>query len=119
LLLESAKRGEFQGLVLYKGDRLGRTTLINERIAHDLYYDLGIQLIGVAETIDLSTETGRLLFTLNSALARMERANTLRRSRDATIRLAKEGVWLGIVPYGYRVAGKDKDARLRVSDEAF
>jgi len=38
--------------------------------------------------------------------------------KDATNRLAREGVWLGgIVPYGYHVEGEDKNARLVVSDE--
>jgi site-specific DNA recombinase len=32
--------------------------------------------------------------------------------------LARDGVWLGgIVPYGYRVVGKDKEARLHIADE--
>jgi site-specific DNA recombinase len=36
---------------------------------------------------------------------------------DATARPAADGVWLGgIVPYGYRVEGVDKAARLVPSD---
>ena len=58
------------------------------------------------------------MFTFQSAIGRLERENTLQRSRDATIRLAREGTWLGgIVPYGYRIEGKDRDARLRIAHE--
>jgi len=117
-LLEAAKQQEFEAVVVYKSDRLGRSPLVNETVAKNLHDDLGIQLIGIAENIDLTTNIGRMMFTLNSALARMERENTLQRSRDATIQLAKDGIWLGgIVPFGYRIDGRDREARLRVSDE--
>jgi DNA invertase Pin-like site-specific DNA recombinase len=117
-LLTDAKKGRFDGLVVYKADRIGRDVLVNETVARELYDGLGIEFYGVAEQIDLATPVGRAMFTFQSALGRLERENTLRRSWDATVRLAKEGVWLGgIVPFGYRVEGKNKDARIRISDE--
>jgi len=43
---------------------------------------------------------------------------TVEHSAEATNRLARDGVWLGgIVPYGYHVEGKDKDARLVISEQ--
>lgn len=85
------------------------------RLLHD---ELGLDFQGVAEKIDLASPIGRAMFTFQSAIGRLERENTLQRSRDATIRLAKSGTWLGgIVPYGFRSEGKDRDARLRVAHE--
>jgi len=79
---------------------------------------LDIEFLGVTEKIDLSSPIGRAMLTFQSAIGRLERENTLQRSRDATIRFAREGTWLGgIVPFGYRVDGKDREARLRVAHE--
>ncbi len=117
-LLELARSGKVAGLVVYKSDRLGRDVFVNEMAVRFLHDELGLDFQGVAEKIDLSSPIGRAMFTFQSAIGRLERENTLQRSRDATIRLAREGTWLGgIVPYGYRVDGKDRDARLRVAYE--
>jgi site-specific DNA recombinase len=117
-LLADARSGKFQALVVYKSDRIGRDVLVNETAARELYDRLGIDFIGVAESIDLATPIGRAMFTFQSAIGRLERENTLRRSQDATLRLAREGTWLGgIVPFGYRVDGKGRDARLHIADE--
>ena len=117
-LLELCRSGKVAGLVVYKSDRLGRDVFVNEMAVRTLHDEFGIDFQGVAEKIDLSSPIGRAMFTFQSAIGRLERENTLQRSRDATIRLAREGTWLGgIVPYGYRVDGKDRDARLRVASE--
>lgn len=117
-LLELARSGKIAGLVVYKADRIGRDVFVNEMAVRELHDELGLDFQGVAEKIDLSTPIGRAMFTFQSAIGRLERENTLQRSRDATIRLAREGTWLGgIVPFGYRVDGKDRDARLRIAGE--
>lgn len=91
---------------------------MNEIAIRSLYEELGIDFIGIGEQIDLATPTGRALFTFSAAIGRLERENTLQRSRDATLRLAREGAWLGgIVPYGYRILGKERSAKHVVSDE--
>jgi site-specific DNA recombinase len=52
-------------------------------------------------------------------IAGYERDSIVARSIAGTERLAREGAWLGgIVPYGYQVVGKDRDARLVVADNA-
>lgn len=117
-LLADARAGKFGALVVYKADRIGRDTLVNETAVRALYDEGGIPFLGVAELIDLATPIGRAMFTFQSAIGRLERENTLQRSRDATLRLAREGAWLGgIVPFGYRVEGKERAARLVVADD--
>ena len=117
-LVNAAQRREFQAVVIYKTDRLGRTTRVTENAAHLLRKQHGIEIIGIAETIDLDSSMGRTMFSFSAAIAAAERDNTLQRSRDATLRYAQQGVWLGgIVPYGYRVQGKKKEARLVLSTE--
>ncbi len=117
-LLQDARAGKFAAIIVYKADRLGRSALVNETIVDEMHGKLGIDFIGIAEQIDLSTPIGSAMFTFQSAIGKLERENTLQRSRDATLRLAREGAWLGgIVPYGYRISGKERSARLVVSDE--
>ncbi len=117
-LIEDARAGKFGVIIVYKSDRVGRDVLGNEVAIRTLYDELGIDFIGIAEQIDLTTPIGRAMFTFQSAIGRLKRENTLQRSRDATLRLAREGAWLGgIVPYGYRISGKERSARLVVSDE--
>ena len=117
-LLADARAGKVLALVVYKADRIGRDVLVNEMAARLLHDELGIHVYGVAESIELNTPIGRAMFTFQSAIGKLERENTLRRSRDATHRLAREGTWLGgIVPYGYRVEGQDRAARLVLSTE--
>jgi site-specific DNA recombinase len=94
-LLADARAGKFNALVVYKGDRIGRDVLVNEIAVREIYDNLGIAVMGIAEQIDLSSPIGRAMFTFQSAIGRLERENTLRRSKDATLRLAKDGVWLG------------------------
>ncbi|PQV62590.1 Site-specific DNA recombinase [Abditibacterium utsteinense] len=116
-LLQDARAGKFDAVVVYKADRLGRSPLVNETLALEISGKLGIAIVGVAEQIDLSSPIGAAMFTFQSAIGRLERENTLQRSRDATLRLAREGAWLGgIVPFGYRVEGKERAARLVVAD---
>lgn len=115
-LMAAAKRGEFEAVVVYKSDRIGREVLVNETVVKELHEELGIRLLGVAENIDVTTPMGRTMFAVQSAFGSMERHAILQRSLDATIRYAEEGVWLGgLVPYGYRVEGKKKEARLKLS----
>ena len=117
-LLADARAGKVGALVVYKADRIGRDVLVNEMAARRLHDELGVQVHGVAENIELNTPIGRAMFTFQSAIGKLERENTLRRSCDATHRLAREGTWLGgIVPYGYRVEGCDRAARLVLSTE--
>ncbi len=117
-LLRDARAGQFKSLVVYKSDRIGRDVLVNEMAARLLHDELGVRVYGVAESIELDTPIGRAMFTFQSAIGKLERENTLRRSRDATHRLAREGTWLGgIVPYGYRVEGCDRAARLVLSTQ--
>ncbi len=117
-LIEDARAGKFQAIIVYAASRVGRDVLGNEVSIRTLYDELGIDFIGIAEQIDLATPIGRAMFTFQSAIGRLERENTLQRSRDATLRLARDGAWLGgIVPYGYRILGKERSARLVVSDE--
>src|ERR687894_1810412 len=60
-LLEDAKEGKFQTVLVYRLDRLGRSLLIIVD-AHDRLQQAGVALRSATEPIDTSTPSGRLIF---------------------------------------------------------
>jgi site-specific DNA recombinase len=116
-LLEDARRGRFDTVLIYKLDRLGRDPLVT-LLAVEKLKALGVQVKSTTQGFDPDDPVGRLLVTILSGVAGFERETIIQRSIAGTNRLAREGVWLGgIVPYGYRVLGKGKEARLVISEE--
>ncbi|MGA2717111.1 MAG: recombinase family protein [Bryobacteraceae bacterium] len=116
-ILQAARRGEFNQLLVYKLDRLGRDTrLILNAVAELEKY--GVRVRSMTEEFDTATATGRLMLTMLSGFAAHERDMIRERSMAGTDRLARAGAWLGgIVPYGYRKEGEDKEARIVISEE--
>lgn len=116
-LLEDARKGLFNVLIIYKIDRLGRDVIVTLSALREIH-SLGVKIISATETLDLDTPAGWAMAGVISAFGQLERENFLARSRASTERLAKDGVWLGgVVPFGYRVTGQAKTARLYVSEE--
>jgi site-specific DNA recombinase len=117
-LLADARAGNIDAIFVYKLDRLGREPRLILNAVND-FETLGVQVISMTEPFDTSNPSGRFLLTILSAVAGLERDTIIERSMEGSNRLAREGVWLGgIVPFGYRVTGKDRNSRLVVSEES-
>jgi site-specific DNA recombinase len=115
-LISDARSGRFEEVLVYRLDRLGRDPRAVFNAVGDLE-NLGIAVRSATEPFDTTTPSGRLMLGMLASFAGFERESILQRSRDGTDRLAREGAWLGgIVPYGYRVEGVKRDARLVVAD---
>ena len=116
-ILQAARRGEFNQLLIYKLDRLGRDTRLILNALAELEKH-GVRVRSMTEEFDTATATGRLMLTMLSGFAAHERDQIRERSMAGTDRLARAGAWLGgIVPYGYRKEGKNKEARIVLSEE--
>jgi len=103
--------------LIYKLDRLGRDTRLILNAVAELEKH-GVRVRSMTEEFDTATATGRLMLTMLSGFAAHERDQIRERSMAGTDRLARAGAWLGgIVPYGYRKEGEDKEARIVVSEE--
>ena len=115
-LVEDAKRRRFDTVLVYKLDRLGRDPrLILNAIAD--FESSGIRVCSMTEPFDTRDPSGRFMVTVLSGVAGFERDTIIQRSVEGTNRLAREGAWLGgIVPFGYSVEGKKREARLVVSE---
>lgn len=115
-LLDDARNGIFDTVLVSRVDRLGRDPLHILNACHDLDA-YSVQIRSISEPFDLTNPAGRFMFTILGGVAGLERDTIIERSTAATNRLAREGQWLGgIVPFGYRVEGKKREACLVVSE---
>jgi site-specific DNA recombinase len=114
-LLEDARTGKFDTVLVYKLDRLGRTLLVIVE-AHDKLAEVGVALRSPHEAIDTSTPHGRFAFQKLASVAELERENIRTRTRDGLHRALRAGKYMGVVPYGY-IANKDAGLEI-VSEEA-
>ncbi len=95
LALDAARDGAV--LVAYSLSRFARSTRDMLTIAERLKRQ-GADLVSLTESIDTTTATGRLVFTLLSALTQFERDLTAERTKAALAALKARGVRLGRPP---------------------
>ena len=87
-MLEAAKRREFDVVMVWAIDRLGRSVPgLIKTVA--LIHKAKIDLFLMRERIDTTTDTGELLFTIMGALAQFER-KTIRRRAEAGLDRVKD-----------------------------
>lgn len=87
-LMEQARQGDV--VVCWRLDRLGRSLKHLLELGEDLQRR-GIGLRSLTESIDTSTPTGRLMFSILGALATMEREVLIERTRAGLASAAARG----------------------------
>ena len=76
--------------------------------------DFGVNLICVEDGIDSSKDAGKLMISVLSAVAEIERENIRVQTMEGRIQKAREGKWNGgFAPYGYSLI----DGKLEVNEE--
>lgn len=81
------------GLVVYRLDRFSRRVLDAERLKYE-FKEHGKKLFSVTDTCNMDSEDGEFIYTINSAIAELERKK-------------EAGGWCGgPVPYGYAALNK-------------
>jgi len=115
-LMRSAKRHELDAIVVAKLDRWGRSMRHLSAVLGDLD-DLHVRFASVAEAIDSSTPSGRLLRNVLGAIAEFEREAIIERTSSGLRAVARGGWWPGgPPPYGYRVKRDTARSRLIIDD---
>jgi len=71
-LMADAKRGKFDIVVVWRFDRFARSTSHLLRALEE-FAGLGIDFVSLCESIDTSTPTGKMIFTILASVAELER----------------------------------------------
>lgn len=93
--------GEATALIVYKLDRLTRSTKDLLSLVYDTFLPNSIALHSITETLDTDTANGRFFLTMLGGIASWERETIGERTRDALRCKQRQGYWLGRVPFGY------------------
>jgi site-specific DNA recombinase len=102
-LLQDAKNGDFDLLLIYCLDRLGWSARIIINSVHELERN-GVKIRSMTEPFDTGDPSRRFLLSILAGVADLERETIIERLWYGANRAARSGKWLGgIVPYGYRV----------------
>lgn len=115
-VLETLDQGRAEGVIVTKLDRLTRSV----RDLGDLvekYFSRGVALLSVADSIDTSTASGRLVLHVLGAVSQWEREAVAERTREALAEVRAQGGTLGGEALGWR-RGEDLDAHGRRVVEA-
>jgi DNA invertase Pin-like site-specific DNA recombinase len=94
-LLEAARKGKLDVILVYRLDRLGRSLKHLVTLLEEFHTTLNVDLISYSESIDTSTPIGKFTFHLISALAEMEREIIKSRCIEGQQRAAARGAVLG------------------------
>jgi site-specific DNA recombinase len=105
IMLEKAKQGLFNVLVLWKLDRLFRSLADTVNTERKLQ-EYGVNLCSVTEYIDTTTPVGRFNFRSLASVAEFERELIGERARMGLYGLAKQHKW----PNSYPPFGYNKDS---------
>lgn len=93
-LLRRIKEREFQSLIVFKFDRLSRSTIQLIQLM-ELFKAYDVNFISLGESIDTTTPAGKMIFGIFAVLAEFERENIVERVK-AGIKAAKaRGVHCG------------------------
>ena len=100
-------------VLVYKLSRFGRNAadVLNSL---QMMQDFGVNLICVEDGIDSSKDAGKLIISVLSAVAEIEKDNIRVQTMEGRMQKAREGRWNGgQAPYGYRLT----DGELLINEE--
>jgi len=116
-LLRAARRRQFDAVVVWKLDRLGRSLRHLVLLMEELQ-QLGIALVSLGEGLDLSTPAGRLQAGLLAAVAQFERERIRERVVAGLHRARTQGKALGRPKSAIPLDRLATVARLSLTDAA-
>ena len=104
-MMEDIKSGKdgVSYVLVFKLSRFGRNAA-DVLSTLQVMQDFGVNLICVEDGIDSSKDAGKLMISVLSAVAEIERENIRVQTMEGRIQKAREGKWNGgFAPYGYRL----------------
>ena len=114
-MMKDIKSGkdEVSYVLVFKLSRFGRN-VADVLATLQVMQDFGVNLICVEDGIDSSKDAGKLMISVLSAVAEIERENIRVQTMEGRMQKAREGKWNGgFAPYGYSLI----DGKLEVNEE--
>ena len=100
-------------VLVFKLSRFGRNAA-DVLSSLQIMQDFGANLICVEDGIDSSKDSGKLMISVLSAVAEIERENILVQTMEGRKQKAREGKWNGgFAPYGYKL----EDGYLQIAED--
>jgi site-specific DNA recombinase len=116
-LLEDAKAGKFDTVLVYKYDRLARS-LRATLDADDMLSELGVGLRSVTQPFETATASGRAMFHQLASFGEYERELIRERTQEGLHRAFSRGTHTGTLPFGYDLRrSEDGTPRYEVVEE--
>ncbi len=107
-LMDDARKGKIDAVLVWRFDRFARSTRHLINALHEFNH-LGIEFISYTENVDTSSPTGKVLFTIISAIAEFERDLIRERVKAGINHARQKGIRLGRPP----VINEDLIERMR------
>lgn len=104
-LLKAMRNKEFDTLIVYKLDRIGRSLSHLVRLFEE-FKAKDINFISVTQNLNTNSPEGRMFLNMLMVLSEFERSLTIQRVRDGLLRAKSQGKILG-----RRLGSKDKKRR--------
>lgn len=114
MLLDIENGLQVDYILVYKLSRFGRNAadILNSL---EFIQDFDVNLISVEEGLDSAQTTGKLLISIMSTMAEMERENIIEQTMNGRREKARQGGWNGgYAPYGYDLV----DGKLVINSES-
>lgn len=114
-MMEDIKSGKdsVSYVLVFKLSRFGRNAA-DVLSTLQVMQDFGVNLICVEDGIDSSKDAGKLMISVLSAVAEIERENIRVQTMEGRIQKAREGKWNGgFAPYGYKLV----NGNLEINEE--
>ena len=114
-MMDDIKSGkdEVSYVLVFKLSRFGRNAA-DVLATLQVMQDFGVNLVCVEDGIDSSKDAGKLMISVLSAVAEIERENIRVQTMEGRMQKAREGKWNGgFAPYGYSLI----DGKLEVNEE--
>ena len=102
-MIRDVHAGLFDGVLVYKLDRLSRSQKDTLEIIEDILLPSNVEFISMTENLDTSTPFGRAMIGILSVFAQLEREQIKERMTMGLEARAKDGKWTGAgnPPIGY------------------
>ena len=108
-----AEKDGISYVLVFKLSRFGRNAA-DVLSSLQIMQDYGVNLICVEDGIDSSKDAGKLIISVLSAVAEIEKENIRVQTMEGRMQKAREGKWNGgFAPYGYELV----NGRLQINEE--